>query len=138
MNRSIKKVVVLGAGIMGSRIALHFANIGVEVLLLDMVPREPNDAEKAKGQDTTHPAVRNRIVSELFQAAVKASPSPIYSPKSLSRVKLGNFDDDMPKIATYDWIIEVVFTQKFSKVFRYLEFMYINLLDTIYKSIKVI
>lgn len=108
MNRSIKKVVVLGAGIMGSRIALHFANIGVEVLLLDMVPKEPNDAEKAKGQDTTHPAVRNRIVSELFQAAVKASPSPIYSQKSLSRVKLGNFDDDMPKIATYDWIIEVV------------------------------
>ena len=83
MNRSIKKVVVLGAGIMGSRIALHFANIGVEVLLLDMVPKEPNDAEKAKGLDTTHLAVRNRIVGELFQAAVKASPSPIYNQKSL-------------------------------------------------------
>jgi 3-hydroxyacyl-CoA dehydrogenase len=108
MNRSIKKVVVLGAGIMGSRIALHFANIGVEVLLLDMVPNEPNDAEKAKGLDTTNPAVRNRIVGDLFQAAVKASPSPIYNQKSLSRVKLGNFDDDMPKIASYDWIIEVV------------------------------
>ena len=108
MNRSIKKVVVLGAGIMGSRIALHFANIGVEVLLLDMVPKEPNDVEKAKGLDTAQPAVRNRIVNELFQAAVKASPSPIYSQKSLSRVKLGNFDDDMPKISAYDWIIEVV------------------------------
>lgn len=108
MNRSIKKVVVLGAGIMGSRIALHFANIGVEVLLLDMVPKEPNDAEKAKGLDTTHPAVRNRIVNELFQAAVKASPSPIFSQQSVTRVKLGNFDDDMPKIKDYDWIIEVV------------------------------
>ena len=108
MNRSIKKVVVLGAGIMGSRIALHFANIGVEVLLLDMVPKEPNDAEKAKGLDTTHPAVRNRIVNELFQAAVKASPSPVFSQQSVTRVKLGNFDDDMPKIKDYDWIIEVV------------------------------
>lgn len=108
MKKTIKKVAVLGAGIMGSRIALHFANIGCEVLLLDMAPKEPNDAEKAKGLDTTHPAVRNRVVNDLFQAAVKASPSPIYSPKSLSRVKLGNFDDDMPKIAGVDWVIEVV------------------------------
>lgn len=108
MNRSIKKVAVLGAGIMGSRIALHFANIGVEVMLLDMVPKEPNDAEKAKGLDTSHPAVRNRIVNEMFQAAVKASPSPIYSQKSLSKVTLGNFEDDMPKIKNFDWVIEVV------------------------------
>jgi 3-hydroxyacyl-CoA dehydrogenase len=49
MRKTIKKVAVLGAGIMGSRIALHFANIGCDVLLLDMVPREPNEAEKAKG-----------------------------------------------------------------------------------------
>ena len=108
MKKSIKKVAVLGAGIMGSRIALHFANIGCDVLLLDMVPREPNDAEKAKGLDTSHPAVRNRVVNDLFQAAVKASPSPIYSQKSLSRVALGNFDDDMVKIQNVDWIIEVV------------------------------
>ena len=108
MNRSIRKVTVLGAGIMGSRIALHFANIGCEVLLLDMVPREPNDLEKAKGLDTTHPAVRNRVVNELFQAAVKASPGPIYSQKSLNKISLGNFDDDMVKIKNYDWIIEVV------------------------------
>lgn len=108
MNRSIKKVAVLGAGIMGSRIALHFANIGVEVMLLDMVPKEPNDAEKVKGLDTSHPAVRNRIVNEMFQAAVKASPSPIYSQKSLGKVTLGNFEDDMPKIKNFDWVIEVV------------------------------
>ncbi len=108
MNRSIKKVVVLGAGIMGSRIALHFANIGVEVLLLDMVPNEPNEAEKAKGLEVSHPLFRNRIVGELFQAAVKASPSPVFNQKVVSRVSLGNFEDDMPKIAHYDWIIEVV------------------------------
>ena len=108
MKRTIKKVAVLGAGIMGSRIALHFANIGCEVLLLDMVPTEPNEAEKAKGLDITSPLVRNRIVNSLFQAASKASPSPVYNPKSLARVKLGNFDDDMVKIREVDWIIEVV------------------------------
>jgi 3-hydroxyacyl-CoA dehydrogenase len=108
MKRTIKKVAVLGAGIMGSRIALHFANIGCEVLLLDMVPTEPNEAEKAKGLDITSLLVRNRIVNSLFQAACKASPSPIYNPKSLGKVKLGNFDDDMVKIKEVDWIIEVV------------------------------
>ncbi|WP_259016011.1 3-hydroxyacyl-CoA dehydrogenase/enoyl-CoA hydratase family protein [Emticicia fluvialis] len=108
MNRSIKKVAVLGAGIMGSRIALHFANIGVEVLLLDMVPKEAADAEKDGEIFTSQPGIRNRIVTDLFQAAVKASPSPIYSQKSLSLVSLGNFDDDMPRIADYDWVIEVV------------------------------
>jgi len=107
MNRSIKKVAVLGAGIMGSRIALHFANIGVEVLLLDMVPKEAADAEK-EGEGNSQPGIRNRIVTELFKAAVKASPSPVYSQKSVSLVSLGNFDDDMPKIADYDWVIEVV------------------------------
>jgi 3-hydroxyacyl-CoA dehydrogenase len=108
MKRTIKKVAVLGAGIMGSRIALHFANIGVDVLLLDMVPREPNAEELAKGLDMASPLVRNRIVNSLYQAAVKASPSPIYSSKSLERITLGNFDDDMSKIQQVDWIIEVV------------------------------
>lgn len=93
---------------MGSRIALHFANIGCEVLLLDMVPNEVDETEKAKGLDITSPIVRNRIVNSLFQAACKASPSPIYSQKSLAKVKLGNFDDDMVKIKDVDWIIEVV------------------------------
>lgn len=108
MRKTIKKVAVLGAGIMGSRIALHFANIGCDVLLLDMVPREPNEAEKAKGLTLESPFVRNRIVKDLFTAACKASPSPIYSQKSISRLSLGNFDDDMVKIKDVDWIIEVV------------------------------
>lgn len=108
MKRVIKKVAVLGAGIMGSRIALHFANIGCEVLLLDMVPSEPNEAEKAKGLSLESPLVRNRIVNDLFQAAVKASPSPVYSQKTLTKVSVGNFDDDMVKIKDVDWVIEVV------------------------------
>jgi 3-hydroxyacyl-CoA dehydrogenase len=107
-NRSIKKLAVLGSGIMGSRIALHFANIGVEVLLLDIVPAEPNEAEKAKGLTREHPAVRNRIVNEALQNTLKASPSPVYSAKAASLVKIGNFEDDLKRIADCDWVLEAV------------------------------
>ncbi|MFN8353931.1 MAG: 3-hydroxyacyl-CoA dehydrogenase/enoyl-CoA hydratase family protein [Spirosomataceae bacterium] len=108
MNRTIRNVAVLGSGIMGSRIACHFANIGVEVLLLDMVPKEPNDAEKAKGLTLEHPAVRNRLVNESFQNTLKASPAALYSKSFADRVKLGNFDDNLKDIADYDWVIEVI------------------------------
>ncbi len=107
-NRTIRRVAVLGSGIMGSRIAAHFANIGADVLLLDIVPREPNPAEQAKGLTTDSPAVRNRIVNDAFQAMLKASPASLYSPKFAERVKLGNFDDNLKDIASYDWVIEVV------------------------------
>ena len=63
MKRNIRKVAVLGSGVMGSRIACHFANIGVEVLLLDIIPRELNEKETAKGLSLQSPAVRNRIVN---------------------------------------------------------------------------
>ena len=108
MKRSIKKVAVLGSGIMGSRIAAHFANIGVEVILLDIVPRELNDAEKAKGLDMNNPAVRNRIVTSSFTAAVKSKPAPFYHKDFASLVTLGNFEDDMESIKDCDWTIEVV------------------------------
>jgi 3-hydroxyacyl-CoA dehydrogenase len=108
MNRSIRKVAVLGSGIMGSRIACHFANIGVEVLLLDMVPRELSEAEKAKGITAEHPAFRNRLVNDSFQQTLKATPASLYSPSFASRIKLGNFDDNLADIKNYDWVIEVV------------------------------
>lgn len=108
MKRRIHKVAVLGSGIMGAGIACHFANIGAEVLLLDIVPKEPNDAEKAKGMDTSHPQVRNRIVNESLTKAVKSKPAPLYHASFSDRIKTGNFEDDMPKIADVDWIIEVV------------------------------
>jgi 3-hydroxyacyl-CoA dehydrogenase len=108
MNRSIRKVAVLGSGIMGSRIACHFANIGVEVLLLDIVPKDINDIEKAKGLTTDHPLVRNRIVNESFQQTLKATPASLYSPSFASRVRCGNFDDNLAEIENYDWVIEVV------------------------------
>ncbi|WP_316804714.1 3-hydroxyacyl-CoA dehydrogenase/enoyl-CoA hydratase family protein [Pedobacter nototheniae] len=108
MKRSINKVAVLGSGIMGSRIACHFANIGVEVLLLDIAPKELSAEEQAKGLTLDNPAVKNRIVNTALQTAVKTNPSPVYSKKVLNKIKTGNFDDDMSKIAGFDWVIEVV------------------------------
>jgi 3-hydroxyacyl-CoA dehydrogenase len=108
MKRSINKVAVLGSGIMGSRIACHFANIGVEVLLLDIAPKDLSPEEQAKGLTLDNPAVKNRIVNTALQTAVKTNPSPVYTKKALNKIKTGNFDDDMSKIAGYDWVIEVV------------------------------
>lgn len=99
LKRIIKKVAVLGSGIMGSRIACHFANIGVQVLLLDIVPKE------AAAND---PKTRNRLVNEALSAALKSNPSPIYKKSFANLITTGNFEDDMPKIADCDWIVEVV------------------------------
>ena len=101
-NRSIRKVAVLGSGVMGSRIACHFANIGVEVLLLDIVPFDLNE------QDKTKPALRNKLVNDALATALKSKPSPIYDAKFASKIKTGNFDDNMKDIADCDWVIEVV------------------------------
>ncbi|MBA5793179.1 3-hydroxyacyl-CoA dehydrogenase/enoyl-CoA hydratase family protein [Flavobacterium sp. xlx-214] len=108
MKRRIKKVVVIGSGIMGSGIACHFANIGVEVLLLDIVPNQLNEIEEKKGLTLESKAVRNRIVNENLAAALKSSPSPIYDKKFAERITTGNTTDDLSKIKDYDWIIEVV------------------------------
>ncbi len=108
MNKHIKKVAVIGSGIMGSGIACHFANIGVQVLLLDIVPRELNDAEKAKGLSLKDRVVRNRIVDSSLAAALKSKPSPIYHTKFASRISTGNLEDDISGVSEVDWIIEVV------------------------------
>lgn len=125
MNRAIRKVAVIGSGVMGSRIAAHFAGIGVQVLLLDIVPKEPNEAEKAKGLTLESKAVRNRIVNDALQATLKSKPSPVYTKSVVSRIAIGNIDDDLPKIADYDWVIEVVVEnlgikqQTFEKIEKY-------------------
>jgi len=102
MNRTIKKAAVLGSGIMGSRIACHFANIGIEVLLLDIVPFDLSEEEKK------NPKARNRMVNDSLKTAVKSKPSPLYSKASASLIKTGNFDDDLEKIKDCDWVIEAV------------------------------
>jgi len=108
MNRKIKKVAVVGSGVMGSRIACHFANIGVEVLLLDIVPKELRDDEIKKGLTTQDKAFKNRIVNEALTNTVKSNPSPIYGKAFLSRIATGNIDDDLSQIAGCDWVIEAV------------------------------
>ena len=92
-NRNIRKVAVLGSGVMGSRIACHFANTGTEVLLLDIPAKE---------------GPRNKIVNDALAAAIKSSPAPLYDARFAKRISNGNFDDDLPKIKDCDWIIEVV------------------------------
>ncbi|MCB9281566.1 MAG: 3-hydroxyacyl-CoA dehydrogenase/enoyl-CoA hydratase family protein [Lewinellaceae bacterium] len=102
MSRRIKKAAVLGSGVMGSGIACHLANIGLEVLMLDIVPFDLTDAEKSQRR------ARNRIVDNAFQAAVKSRPAALYDKSFAARIETGNFDDDFEKIADCDWVIEVV------------------------------
>jgi 3-hydroxyacyl-CoA dehydrogenase len=108
MKRSIKKIAIIGSGIMGSGIACHFANIGIEVLLLDILPRELSDKEEAQGLTLETESVRNRIVNDSLKASLLSKPSPIYDQKFSSRISTGTIDDDLHKIKGVDWIMEVV------------------------------
>lgn len=108
MNRKIKKVAVLGSGVMGSAIACHLANVGCEVLLLDMIPKELSDKEKSKGFTLENTAGRNSLVNGHLTTCLKSKPSPIYKKEFASRITTGNFDDNFKQINTCDWIIEVV------------------------------
>src|SRR3954452_11903593 len=100
MKRTIKKIAVLGSGVMGSRIACLFAGIGVQVLLFDIVPKD--------AVENTNTAARNKLVNDALQAAIKSNPSPVYTPDVVKRITTGNFDDNLKDIATCDWVIEVV------------------------------
>lgn len=102
MQRKIRKVAVLGSGVMGSRIACHFANIGLDVLLLDIVPKDLSET------DSKVSSKRNSIVQTALQNAIKSNPSPLYHASFAKRIKTGNFEDDMHEIVSCDWIIEVV------------------------------
>ncbi len=93
---------------MGSAIACHFANIGCKVLLLDMVPRELNDEERAKGLTLERKQVRNRIVNQSLERAIRSNPAPLYNKAFASRILTGNFDDDMALINRCDWVLEAV------------------------------
>jgi len=101
-KRKIKKVAVLGSGVMGSRLACHFANIGLSVVLLDIVPFDISDEDKEKT------AVRNSIVNGALKSTLKANPSPIYDKAFASRITTGNFTDNMDMIADCDWVLEAV------------------------------
>lgn len=119
LNKHIKKVAVLGSGLMGTGIAAHLAGCGIEVLLLDILPGDLSE------KDAENPAARNRIGNTSLQNALKAKPAPFYDNRFASRISVGNFEDDFPKIKNCDWIIEVVVErldikqQVFEKVDRF-------------------
>jgi 3-hydroxyacyl-CoA dehydrogenase len=101
-HRKLRKVAVLGSGIMGSRIACHMANAGLEVILLDIV--SPNLSE----EDKQKTAKKNQLVNQALKSAVKSNPSPLYSSSFVNRIQTGNFDDNLDAVASCDWIIEVI------------------------------
>jgi 3-hydroxyacyl-CoA dehydrogenase len=100
MQRSIKNVVVLGSGVMGSRIACHFAGVGVKVLLLDRLT--------PGAEESTNKKERNKLVDDSLTSSVKSNPSPLYTSSAVKNISTGNFTDDIAKLSTADWIIEVV------------------------------
>ena len=102
MLKRIHKVAVLGSGLMGTGIAAHLAGCGLEVLMLDILPPDLSEADAQK------PSARNRIGNAALQTALKSKPAPFYDNNFASRITVGNFEDDMSKIATADWIVEVV------------------------------
>ena len=108
MKRIVKKIAVLGSGIMGSRIACHFANIGLSVVLLDIIPDQLTEEEKSKGLSLEDTEVRNRIVKDAFQDTLKSNPAPLYHASFAERITLGNFIDNLQDIESCDWIIEAV------------------------------
>ncbi|WP_018661783.1 3-hydroxyacyl-CoA dehydrogenase/enoyl-CoA hydratase family protein [Heyndrickxia acidiproducens] len=108
MRYNIKKAAIIGSGVMGSGIAAHLANIGIPTLLLDIVPKELTDEEKAKGYTLENKEVRNRFSQSALQKLLKQKPAPLASKKSLALIEAGNLEDDLGRLKEADWIIEVV------------------------------
>ncbi len=108
MKRHVSKVAVLGSGVMGSAIAAHFANAGIPSLVLDIIPREPSEAEKAAGLTLKDRTVRDRIAADSVKAMLKAKPAPLFVPERLDLIEVGNLEDDMARLGEADWVVEVV------------------------------
>ena len=116
MSYRIKKVAVLGSGVMGTGIACHMANVGMEVMMLDILPPQHQNPQGPQ---------RNQVAADALAAALKAKPAPLYNKAFANRIEVGNLEDDLPKVKDYDWIIEVVVErleikqQLFEKVAQY-------------------
>ncbi len=108
MVKHIRKAAVLGSGVMGSGIAAHLANIGIPVLMLDMVPRNLTEEEAKKGRTLQDPDVRNRLARTAAERLLKQKPAPLTSNKNIGYIRTGNMEDDFEMIKEADWIIEVV------------------------------
>lgn len=108
MAYQIKKAAVIGSGVMGSGIAAHLANIGIPVVLLDIVPRELTKEEEAKGLTLENKGVRNRVAATAVQKLLKQKPAPLAAKKNLQLITPGNLEDDLDLLKNVDWIIEVI------------------------------
>lgn len=108
MARTIRKVAVLGSGVMGSGIAAHLANVGISTILLDIVPRELTDSEKKKGLTLEDSSVRNRLASEAIAKLKKQKPAPLAKKENVELIEAGNMEDHMNRLQEVDWIVEVV------------------------------
>ena len=105
---NIKKVAVIGSGIMGSRIACHLSNIGLSVILLDICPTELNEKEKKLNKTLKDKSVRNRIVNDSLLNSINSKPSPLFLKSLTDNIVTGNLEDDTHLISNVDWIIEAV------------------------------
>jgi len=108
MNQKIKKAAVLGAGVMGSAIAAHLANVGIPSFLLDIVPPEMTEAEKKKGLTFENPEVRNRFAVLGKKRVQESKPASLYLKDDAELLTIGNFEDHLSWVSQADWIIEAV------------------------------
>ncbi len=108
MARQIRKAGVIGAGVMGAAIAAHLANVGIPVVLLDIVPNELTPDEAKKGLTLDTKSVRNRVAAKGLEAARRAKPASFYSPADAELIEIGNLEDDLHKLKDCDWVVEVV------------------------------
>jgi 3-hydroxyacyl-CoA dehydrogenase len=108
MHKRIRKAAVIGSGVMGSGIAAHLANVGIDCLLLDMVPKQLTSDEEKKGVTLEHPAVRNRLAAGAIEKLRKTKPAPLYDEAFIDRITAGNLEDHLASLADVDWVIEVV------------------------------
>ncbi len=104
----IERAAVLGSGVMGTALAAHLANAGLDVLLLDIVPPELTEADRAQGLTRKDPRFRNRLATRSLEQALKSEPAPFFTKGLARRIHVGNLEDDLPKLAQVDWILEAV------------------------------
>jgi 3-hydroxyacyl-CoA dehydrogenase len=108
MGHRIEKVVVMGAGVMGSAIAAHLANVGIPSYLMDVVPGDLTREERTKGLTIESPSVRNRLAAAGVDKALRARPAAFYTHEDTELITIGNFEDNLEWIREADWIIEVI------------------------------
>ena len=108
MKGKIRRAAVLGAGVMGSEIAAHLANIGIPTCLLDIIPGEPNEEDKRRGLTAESPAFRNKLARIGIEKAIKTSPAAFYLPENAKLITPGNFEDLLHWLSEVDWIIEAI------------------------------